>query len=55
MSLSTHIQELQKKHHDLSLQVERAQRQPGMRDQEIVMMKKQKLYLKEEIARLSRS
>lgn len=53
MSLSSHVEELKKKHQDLSEQVEEAQRAPGTSDFEIAELKKQKLRLKEEIARLS--
>lgn len=52
MSLSSHLQELQKKHEALSKKVETAQRSPGTSDVEIGEMKKQKLRLKEEIERL---
>jgi hypothetical protein len=53
MSLSSHLQELKKKHQTLSEQVEVAQRHPGSDDIEIAKMKKQKLHRKEEITRLS--
>jgi hypothetical protein len=53
MSLSSHLQELKKKHQNLSDQVEAAQRNPGYDEIEIAKMKKQKLHLKEEISRLS--
>ena len=53
MSLSAHLEELKKKHQALSEQVEEAQRSPGVSDLEIAELKKQKLRLKEEIARLS--
>jgi len=53
MSLSSHVEELKKKHQNLSEQVEEAQRSPGVSDFEISELKKQKLRLKEEIARLS--
>jgi hypothetical protein len=53
MSLMSHINELQKKHDELSLKVEKAQQSPGLDDFEVVVMKKQKLRLKEEISRLS--
>ena len=52
MSMSSHLQELRKKHQHLSDAVEAAQRNPGMDDLEISKMKKQKLHLKEQIARL---
>jgi hypothetical protein len=53
MALSSHIEELKKRHSALSHQVEVAQRAPGASDAEISDMKKQKLRLKEEITRLS--
>lgn len=53
MSLGSHLQELQRKHQHLSEAVEEAQRHPGYDDLAIADMKKQKLRLKEEIARLS--
>jgi hypothetical protein len=45
--------ELRKKHETLSEQVEQAQRSPGTDALKIAELKKQKLRLKEEIARLS--
>lgn len=53
MSLSSHLQELKKKHQALSDHVEVMQRSPGTDDMEIAKLKKQKLMLKEEITRLS--
>ncbi|NIZ08320.1 YdcH family protein [Pseudooceanicola sp. HF7] len=53
MSLSSHLEELKKKHASLSAAVDRAQRSPGMSDLEITAMKKRKLMLKEEINRLA--
>ena len=53
MSLSSHLEELKRKHQALSEKVENAQRSPGVSDQEIAELKKHKLRLKEEIARLS--
>ena len=52
MSLSSHVEELKKKHHDLSEQVEQIQRAPGTSDAQIAELKKQKLKIKEEISRL---
>jgi len=54
MSLNSHVQELQRKHQHLSEAVEAAQRSPGADDLTIADMKKQKLKIKEEIARLTR-
>ena len=53
MSLSSHLQELRRKHHALSEQVEAAQRSPASDELAIAQMKKQKLRLKEEIHRLA--
>lgn len=53
MSMSSHLQELRRKHATLSEQVELAQRSPSSDDLQITELKKQKLRLKEEIQRLS--
>lgn len=52
MSLSSHIEELKKKHQSLSVTVDGLQRSPGTDDLEIAKLKKEKLRLKEEISRL---
>jgi hypothetical protein len=53
MSLTSHLQELKRKHDSLSDAVEKAQRSPGVDGLEVVRLKKEKLHLKEEITRLS--
>ena len=53
MSVTAHLEELKKKHQTLSDKVEMAQRSPGTDHIEVAALKKQKLRLKEEIARLS--
>jgi hypothetical protein len=53
MSVSSHVQELKKKHQNLSETVEVMQRSPATDGVKIAQMKKQKLMLKEEIGRLS--
>jgi hypothetical protein len=53
MNLSSHLQELRKKHQHLSEEVEAAQRSPATDALTIAQMKKQKLHLKEEINRLT--
>jgi hypothetical protein len=53
MSLSSHLQELRKKHQDLSQRVEEAQRSPASDELQLTALKKEKLKLKEEIARLT--
>jgi hypothetical protein len=53
MSVSSHLEQLKRKHENLSKLVEEEQRAPGSSDLEIAEMKKQKLKIKEEITRLS--
>lgn len=53
MSVSSHIEQLKKKHQHLSDSVEVLQRSPAATDAEIATMKKQKLAIKEEINKLS--
>lgn len=53
MSLQSHLSELRRKHEQLSSQIEQEQRRPSSDDLTIAAMKKEKLKLKEEIARLS--
>lgn len=53
MSLTSHIEELRRKHQALADKVEEAQRAPGFDDLALAEMKKQKLRLKEEISRLT--
>ena len=53
MTISGHLDTLQRKHQAMSDAVETAQRSPGVDDLEVATMKKEKLRLKEEITRLS--
>ncbi|SHL42198.1 hypothetical protein SAMN05443432_101453 [Roseovarius litoreus] len=53
MGLSSHIEELKKKHRALSERVEEVQRAPGASNLELAELKKQKLRIKEAIERLS--
>lgn len=53
MAIASHLVELRKKHDNLSEMVERAQRNPATDALKIADLKKQKLRLKEEIARLT--
>lgn len=53
MTMASHLQELRRKHQNLSNMVEDAQRSPSVDDLQIAEMKKQKMKLKEEITRLS--
>jgi len=51
--MSSHLQELKKKHQSLNDNVEALQRSPASDDLELAQLKKQKLMLKEQISRLS--
>lgn len=53
MTIASHLVELRKKHETLSEMVEKAQRSPATDALKIAELKKQKLRLKEEIARLT--
>lgn len=53
MSVGSHITELKRKHDQLSNQVEQIQSRPSSDPLKVVSLKKQKLKIKEEIARLS--
>lgn len=55
MNLSSHLQELRRKHQVLSDQVEEAQRAPAVDGLQIAELKKQKLRIKEQIERLSQA
>lgn len=53
MSMGSHITELKKKHDLLSDKVDKIQSRPSADPLKVVSLKKQKLKIKEEIARLS--
>jgi hypothetical protein len=53
MSLASHLQELRRKHENLSAMIEQEQRNPAPDTLRLAEMKKQKLRLKEEITRLA--
>lgn len=55
MTMTSHLQELRRKHEHLSTMVEKAQRSPATDALTIASMKKQKLRIKEEITRLSQA
>jgi hypothetical protein len=52
MSLSTHLAELERKHRSLDTEIEREQQYANSDDQKVSMLKRKKLQLKDEIARL---
>ncbi len=53
MSLESHLAELQKKHGDLERRIDEMSSHPSVDDLEIVELKRRKLLLKDEIARLA--
>ena len=55
MNLAGHITELRKKHQHLARLIEDEQRRPAADSFEVARMKREKLKIKEEIARLSPS
>lgn len=55
MNLSSHLQELRKKHQTLTQRVEQAQRMPATDGLQLAELKKQKLRIKEQIERLSQT
>lgn len=55
MNLGSHLQELRRKHKALSDEVERAQQTAAIDTLQVVVLKKQKLKLKEQIERLSQA
>lgn len=52
MSLTSHLEELQRKHGDLDKQIVQATASPSSSDAEILSLKRRKLALKDEIAKL---
>lgn len=53
MSLVSHVEELQRKHHTLQTEIEAVERLPGTDHLEILTLKRKKLKLKDEIRRLA--
>lgn len=52
MSLASHLEELQRKHHEIEEQLDEALMHPSVDDLEIGVLKRRKLALKDEIERL---
>ncbi len=52
MSLQAHISELEAKHHALKTEIEKEQSHPSADDLHITELKRRKLRIKDEIARL---
>lgn len=52
MSLASHLEELQRKHGDIERELDEAMAHPSVDDLEILNLKRKKLALKDEIAKL---
>jgi hypothetical protein len=52
MSLANHLEELQRKHGDIERELDEAMNHPSADDLEIVSLKRRKLAIKDEIAKL---
>ena len=55
MNVESHLDQLRTKHEELKSLIKEEERRPGVNHLEISALKKQKLMVKEEIARLSAS
>ena len=55
MSATSHLDHLRQKHQALKLKIQEEQRHPSADDLELTALKREKLHLKEEIERLSRT
>lgn len=53
MTLASHLDQLRQKHEALKLKIKAEEQHPGADHLEIVALKREKLHVKEEIARLS--
>ena len=52
MTIKVHVAELERRHHTLEMKIADALKHKSINDLEIVELKRQKLYLKDEIERL---
>ena len=52
MSIETHLAELQRRHRALEVEINEARAHPSIDDLQIVALKRRKLLVKDEIARL---
>ena len=55
MSVETHLAELERRHRALDHEIQEASSHPGADDLEIAELKRRKLHIKDEIARLKSS
>jgi len=52
MSVESHLAELERRHEALKREIEEAQTHPGFDELEVASLKKRKLHVKDEIAKL---
>ena len=52
MSLASHLEELQRKHGELEREIDEAMAHPSVDDRDIILLKRRKLALKDQIERL---
>jgi hypothetical protein len=52
MSVESHLAELERRHEALKREIEEAQSHPGFNDMEVAALKRRKLQIKDEIAKL---
>ncbi|MFT7027454.1 MAG: hypothetical protein ACJAVS_001685 [Paracoccaceae bacterium] len=52
MSMTAHVSELRKKHESLAQKIEREEKSPGVSNLQVRKLKREKLRLKDQIARL---
>lgn len=52
MSVESHLAELERRHEALKREIEEAQTHPGFDEMEVASLKKRKLHVKDEIAKL---
>lgn len=55
MSVELHLAELERRHEALKQEIHEAQSHPGFDELEIVALKRRKLHLKDEIAKLQKN
>lgn len=53
MSLATHLEELKRRHNDIEREIDDALTHPSVDDLEIATLKRRKLAIKDEIAKLN--
>ena len=52
MSVESHLAELERRHEALKREIQEAQTHPGFDEMEVAALKKRKLHIKDEIAKL---